>query len=240
MMPSTGVTSTLGSASSGRAPFATGAASSNDEETVVTTVAASAGRATTLSSPLTSAAGSSACAPLSTASILRASEPTARIHVVVATSRMPPRYGVDAASEPNDRMRACCSSEPPDLPSGPPITSTAALPLVRVSGSGILMYAISLHGSKSEYLVDLEAMFCAVPATTASVSGVRPMSAVRGAHMPGEMINEKNSAPVARSVTGGMAAAKPHGNLARMKRPTSIMQNVTAPVSDENWPMYAA
>ena len=48
-------------------------------------------------------------------------------------------------------MSACWMSEPPDLPSGLPITSIAALPFVFDSASSG-MYAISLHGSNNEYL----------------------------------------------------------------------------------------
>ena len=42
------------------------------------------------------------------------------------------------------------------------------------------MYAISLHGSKSEYFADLESTFCAAPTTTASMSGVVPSAAISG------------------------------------------------------------
>ena len=58
-------------------------------------------------------------------------------------------------------------SEPPDLPRGPPMTSTAALPLVFCSWSKG-MYAISLHGSKSEYL----------PGARQAVVGWRPRAGV--------------------------------------------------------------
>ena len=36
------------------------------------------------------------------------------------------------------------------------------------------MYAISLQGSKSEYLAPLERIFCAAPMNTASIRGVVP------------------------------------------------------------------
>jgi hypothetical protein len=46
-------------------------------------------------------------------------------HAAMMMSRMTPRYGVLAASEPNVMMSACWMSAPPDLPSGLQMTSTA-------------------------------------------------------------------------------------------------------------------
>ena len=67
------------------------------------------------------------------------------------------------------------------------MTSTAAFPLVRDSLSKG-MYAISLHGSNSEYLADLDIMFWNAPTSTASMSGVVPRSAVMGVHISGAKI----------------------------------------------------
>merc|ERR1719231_854822 len=124
-----------------------------------------------------------------------------------------PRYGVDAASEPNVKIMNCCTSEPPDLPSGLQMTSIAALPLTFVSSSSG-MYAISLHGSKSEYLEPLEKMFCAAPTMTAMKSGVKPTAARMGSHAPGRRMR-----------------------LTKMKRDTIMRMNVTVPVAVEKLPM---
>ena len=53
--------------------------------------------------------------------------------------------------------RACWMRDPPLLPSGPPMTSTAAFPFVFCSASSG-MYAISLQGSKREYLAACDGM----------------------------------------------------------------------------------
>ena len=96
----------------------------------------------------------------------------------------------------------------PDFPSGLPITSTAALPLVFDSWSRG-MYAISLHGSKREYLAPFDKMFWAAPTMTASISGVVPMRAVMGAKKAGNKFKLKNMAPVTSRVTGVIRAATP-------------------------------
>ena len=52
------------------------------------------------------------------------------------------------------------------------------------------MYAISLHGSNSEYFVLLDRIFCAAPTMTASMSGVVPREMAMG---------WKNSAKIVRA-----------------------------------------
>mmetsp|Transcript_32791 Transcript_32791/g.75854 ORF Transcript_32791/g.75854 Transcript_32791/m.75854 type:complete len:271 (+) Transcript_32791:558-1370(+) len=153
----------------------------------------------------------------------------------ITKKRMPARYGVAAERLPRDMRRTCWIIEPPDLPSGLPITSTAALPLVFSSGlSG--MYASSLHGSKREYFDDFDIMFCAAPTSTASISGVVPSATATGFHMPGARMSEKNAAAVASRTAGVTMAAAPHER-ERIWRPMSIIMMVTAPVADENLPM---
>jgi hypothetical protein len=93
------------------------------------------------------------------------SDLAAWIHATIIAPRMPPRYGVEAWRLPNAPIRictheendmlqlimpwfpkifhrmslsselTCCMNEPPDLPSGLPITSTAAFPFVLDSES---------------------------------------------------------------------------------------------------------
>ena len=46
--------------------------------------------------------------------------------VATTTASTPARYGVDAASDPNEKIISCWMSEPPLLPSGLPMTSMAA------------------------------------------------------------------------------------------------------------------
>eukprot|EP00878_Enallax_costatus_P024910 GHUV01026612.1.p1 GENE.GHUV01026612.1~~GHUV01026612.1.p1 ORF type:complete len:226 (+),score=39.81 GHUV01026612.1:359-1036(+) len=57
------------------------------------------------------------------------------IHINTITSRMTPRYGVDAASEPKPMIMNCWIRAPPDLPRGLQMTSMAALPLVLTCGT---------------------------------------------------------------------------------------------------------
>jgi hypothetical protein len=47
---------------------------------------------------------------------------------MIMTPKIPPRYGVEAASEPVVPISSCWMKEPPDLPRGLQITSIAALP----------------------------------------------------------------------------------------------------------------
>ena len=128
------------------------------------------------------------------------------IHMAMTTPRIPPRYGVEADKEPKVPIKICCKKDPPDLPKGLPMTSTAALPLVFDSESNG-MYAISLHGSNNEYFAPFERMFCAAPINTASIRGVVPSWAVMGAKNSGNSVNEKNAAPVVSRVTGVINAA---------------------------------
>ena len=78
------------------------------------------------------------------------------------------------------------------------------------------MYAISLQGSKREYLAPFDRMFCKAPISTANIRGVVPnlnniltainsynevvesveYFAVMGAKKAGNNINEKNAIPV--------------------------------------------
>lgn len=166
------------------------------------------------------------------------SEREALIHMMVVRTRMPASAGVDAASEPKPKMRNCWMSEPPLLPSGLPITSTAALPFVFCSASSG-MYAISLHGSKSEYFEAFERMFCMAPTMTASMSGVVPREAIIGSSASLKRMSEKKMEPVTRMEIGVTSAATPQPNFSKMVRPRSIMPRVTAPVAEENWPMKA-
>lgn len=96
--------------------------------------------------------------------------------------------GVAAARLPTPKMRNCWINAPPLLPSGLPTTSTAALPLVFDSWSNG-MYAISLHGSKSEYFALFERIFWAAPTITASMSGVVPSDAAIGAKNGANMVS---------------------------------------------------
>ena len=73
-----------------------------------------------------------------------------------------------------------------------------------------------LHGSNSAYFVDFDAMFCAAPTSTASISGVVPSAPQSGAQTPGFKTSEKNTQPVASSVTGVTAAATPQPNFLRI------------------------
>ena len=74
------------------------------------------------------------------------------------------------AAPPDASMTSCWLALPMLRPSRAPKTSTAALPLTLASGpSG--MYAISLHGSKSEYLVTLLTTLRSVPMRRAVVRG---------------------------------------------------------------------
>jgi len=57
------------------------------------------------------------------------------------------------------------------------------------------MKADSLHGSKREYLAPSDKMFCTAPMPTASISGVVPSLAVRGAKKSGKRDSEKKAAP---------------------------------------------
>ena len=52
-------------------------------------------------------------------------------------SRTTPRYGVEAATEPNAAIMSCWITAPPDLPSGLQMTSIAALPFTCGQGQQI-------------------------------------------------------------------------------------------------------
>mmetsp|Transcript_23673 Transcript_23673/g.66857 ORF Transcript_23673/g.66857 Transcript_23673/m.66857 type:complete len:253 (+) Transcript_23673:223-981(+) len=148
------------------------------------------------------------------------------------------RYGVAAAKLPTPKMRICWIKAPPDFPSGFPMTSMAAFPLVFCSlSSG--MYAISLHGSKSEYLLDLLRMFCAAPTSTASINGVVPSNPATGAMAPENMLSMKKERPVTPIMVGVTRAPARHPNLEKIVLPRSIITNVTVPVADEKLPMKA-
>ena len=73
--------------------------------------------------------------------------------------------------------RAYRINAPPNFPSGFQTTSIAAFPFV-LSSSSRGMYAVSLHGSNSEYFADFEKMFCAAPKRTAKYRGVMFMAVV--------------------------------------------------------------
>ena len=68
---------------------------------------------------------------------------------------------------------------------------------------------ISLHGSNSEYLADLENTFCAAPTKTAAIRGVSPYLASIGEKASPPRTSAKNATPVASSTVGVMIAAPP-------------------------------
>lgn len=72
-----------------------------------------------------------------------------------------------------------------------------------------LWRTISLHGSNSEYLADLENTFCAAPTKTAAIKGVRPYLASTGEKASPPSTSAKKATPVARSTVGVMIAAPP-------------------------------
>ena len=113
------------------------------------------------------------------------------------------------------------------------VCTKLTFPFVFSSGpSGI--NAISLQGSKREYLLDLLIMFWTAPTSTASIRGVVPIFVATGAHQFGLRMREKKPAPVVRSTVGVTRAANPHPRRLRIVRPASIMAIVQAPVADEN------
>jgi len=103
----------------------------------------------------------------------------------------------------------------------------------------LLLLTISLHGSNSEYLADLENTFCAAPTKTAAIKGVRPYLASMGEKASPPRTSAKNATPVASRTVGVMIAAPPHPNLRKMKREAIIIMKVTAPVEEEKSPMKA-
>lgn len=149
---------------------------------------------------------------------------------------MTDKYGVAAARLPTPKIRNCWIIDPPDLPRGLPITSTAALPLVLESWSNG-MYAISLHGSNSEYLELLLKMFCAAPTNTPSINGVVPNAAATGANAGANNVNAKNAVPVTPIIVGVTRAAFLQPNFSKIVLPKSIIISVTAPVAEEKLPM---
>ena len=50
-------------------------------------------------------------------------------HAVTMTNSIIPRYGVELASDPKDKIMNCCIRAPPDFPNGLQTTSIAAFPL---------------------------------------------------------------------------------------------------------------
>mmetsp|Transcript_11731 Transcript_11731/g.35746 ORF Transcript_11731/g.35746 Transcript_11731/m.35746 type:complete len:205 (+) Transcript_11731:170-784(+) len=164
------------------------------------------------------------------------SERAATSHMTTITARIAARYGVEAAREPMLKMSPCWMKDPPDFPSGLPITSTAALPLLFCSASNG-MYAISLHGSNSEYLDDLLSTFCAAPTRTAAINGVVPIDAMSGLTWPENKRSPKKVKPVKPSTVGVIVAATPHPNFLKMNRPIIIITKVTLPVAVEKLPM---
>ena len=99
------------------------------------------------------------------------------------------------------------------------------------------MYAISLHGSKSEYLADLEKMFCKAPTTTASMRGVVPRAATSGASADPPISRLKKRPPVMAMTDGVTRAAKPHPKIRKILRDSNIMPRVTVPVHAEKAPI---
>ena len=80
-------------------------------------------------------------------------------------------------------------------------------------------------------------MFCAAPTKTASMSGVVPSAATSGETEPPKRMSEKKMEPVMKRSEGVTSAAKPQPKTLKMRRPSSIMKSVTAPVHEENVPM---
>ena len=135
-------------------------------------------------------------------------------------------------------MRICWIKAPPDFPSGLPMTSMAAFPFVLDSWSNG-MYAISLHGSNSEYFALLLRMFCAAPTITANIRGDVPSALVMGAKKSLKIFSAKNNNPVIPKLIGVINAAILHPNLAKIVRPRSIIIKVTEPVAEEKLPINA-
>ena len=96
-----------------------------------------------------------------------------------------------------------------------------------------------MHGSKSEYLDALEALFWAAPTRTASIKGVVPISCASGAHMPGKRMRLKKMIPVIPTVIGVTAAAAPHPHFSKILRQPMTMETVRMPVMEEKLPMKA-
>lgn len=68
---------------------------------------------------------------------------------------------------------------------------------------------------------------------------MKPSTASGAEKVEPERTRAKKMMPVMRITVGVMDAATPQPNLRKMKRPTSIMTNVTTPVQDEKSPMKA-
>ena len=67
-------------------------------------------------------------------------------------------------------------------------------------------------GSKSEYLADLERMFCAAPTITASMRGVVPSAAMRGVTCA-QRRKVLSSQPRERGVSGKVSGGVSRGDL---------------------------
>ena len=125
---------------------------------------------------------------------------------------------------PTRNTMSCCVADPMLLPRRAPRTSTAALPLTFASGPRG-MYAISLHGSKSEYFVTLLTTFWTVPSSSAWASGMRSSPAITAA---------KNPAASTPMVTGGIIAVHLHPRTFIISDATSCSRKATTPTVCEN------